>query len=142
MKRLLSTDLRKNYLDAWLLILRILTACFMLAGHGLPKFYKLMAGGEIKFGDPIGLGPTASLTLAVFAEAVCSTFILIGLGTRIAAIPLIMTMAVAAFIAHAGDPFGKKELPLLYLFTYVTLFILGSGKYSVDFLLGKRLKIK
>src|SRR5687768_3742038 len=110
MKRLIDIDLRRNYLDVWLLILRILVASFMLS-HGLPKFYKLMAGGEIEFRDPIGLGPAASLTLTAFAEAVCSTFILIGLGTRIAVIPLIITMAVVSFIVHGEDPFAKKELP-------------------------------
>ncbi len=138
MRRTLKTGFQQNHLDLWLLVLRILVAAFMLT-HGLPKFYKLMAGGEIKFGDPIGLGPATSLSLAVFAEVICSTFIFIGLGTRLATIPLIVTMLIAAFVAHADDPFGRKELPLLYISVYITLIILGSGKYSVDYLLGKRL---
>lgn len=141
MKKILFTDLHRNYLDLWILLLRVLAACFMLT-HGLPKFYKLIAGGAIEFRDPIGLGPELSLILTVFAEAVCSSFILIGLGTRIAVIPLIIAMSVIAFIVHGDDPFGKKELPLLYLFTFITLFILGSGKYSVDYLVGKRFAIK
>lgn len=103
--------------------------------HGFPKFYKLMAGGEVQFRDVLGMGPAVSLSLAVFAEVICSTFVLVGLGTRLATIPLIITMLTAAFVAHADDPFGKKELPLLYLFIYITVLILGSGKYSIDFLL-------
>ena len=141
MRNLFRTDFSQVNLDLWLLLLRILVAAFMLT-HGLPKFYKLIADEEVKFGDPIGFGPTASLVLAAFAEIVCSTFILIGLGTRIATVPLIITMTVAAFISHADDPFNKKELSLLYLFTYITLLILGSGKYSLDLLLSKRITFK
>lgn len=41
-------------------------------------------------------------------------------------------MLVVAFIVHAGDGFGKQELPLIYATTYVILGIAGAGKYSVD----------
>ena len=137
MRKLLATDLNGNLINIWLLLLRVLVACFMFT-HGLPKFFKLMEGGEIKFGDPIGIGPGASLVLTVFAEVICSTFVLIGLATRFAVIPLIVTMLVAAIIAHAEDPFRDKEMAFLYLFVYITLMILGSGKYSVDYLLNKK----
>lgn len=137
MKRSFDTTFSQNKLDLWLLLLRALVTAFMLT-HGLPKFYRLMTG-NFEFSDPLGIGEPATLILAVFAEVVCSTFIFIGLGTRIAAVPLIATMLVAAFISNWNDPFGKKELPLLYLFIYVTLLILGSGRYSLDFVLTKRL---
>jgi putative oxidoreductase len=136
MKRTFQTEFNQNRLDVWLLLLRILVAGFMLT-HGLPKFYMLMSG-DFEFADPIGIGEAATLFLAVLAEVICSTFIFIGLGTRLATVPLLATMLVAAFISNWNDPFGKKELPLLYLFIYMTLLILGSGKYSIDFLLTKR----
>ena len=137
MKRSFDTTFSQNKLDLWLLLLRALVTAFMLT-HGLPKFYRLMTG-NFEFSDPLGIGEPATLILAVFAEVVCSTLIFIGLGTRIAAVPLIATMLVAAFISNWNDPFGKKELPLLYLFIYVTLLILGSGRYSLDFVLTKGL---
>lgn len=107
--------------------------------HGLPKFYKLMAGGEIQFREVFGMSAAVSLSLAVFAEVICSTFVFVGLATRAATIPLIITMLTAAFIAHADDPFGKKELPLMYSLIYITILILGSGKYSIDYLLTRPL---
>lgn len=137
MRRSFHTSFDQNRLDVWLLVLRVLVAAFMMT-HGLPKFFRLMEG-SLEFSDPIGIGEPATLVLAVFTEVVCSTFILIGLGTRIAAVPLIATMLVAAFISNWNDPFGKKELPLLYLFIYTTLLIVGSGKYSIDYLLSKRI---
>jgi putative oxidoreductase len=141
MKRTLKTGFNIDHLDAWLLLLRILVATFMFT-HGLPKFFKLMAGGEIQFREVFGMSAAFSLTLAVFAEVVCSTFVLIGLATRVATIPLIVTMLTAAFVAHGNDPFAKKELPLLYLFIYITITILGAGKYSIDYLLTRPLIVK
>jgi putative oxidoreductase len=41
-------------------------------------------------------------------------------------------MAVAAFIAHAADPFGTKEKPLLFLVIFIVLLLTGGGKYSLD----------
>jgi len=137
MKRLLQIGAREEYVNILLLILRIAIAAFMLT-HGSPKLGRLLAGGEIQFGDPIGLGPLPSLILVVFAEFVCSILIGIGLGTRLATIPLMITMIVAGFVAHSADPFGRKEIALLYLLYYIALFVLGSGKYSIDYLLTRK----
>ncbi len=134
MKRLFQTGTKEEYLNILVLLLRISIAAFMIT-HGWPKLSKLMAGGEIQFGDPIGLGPGISLILTVFAEFFCSILLAIGLGTRLATIPLMITMLVAAFIAHGADPFRQKEVALLYLLIYLTLFVTGSRKYSIDYLL-------
>jgi len=63
---------------------------------------------------------------------ICAILLVLGLGTRLATIPLIVTMAVAAFITHGADPFARKELALFYLAAYFVLLINGSGKYSFD----------
>jgi putative oxidoreductase len=135
-KAIFHTGTREKYLDIMVLVLRISVAAFMIT-HGWPKLSKLLAGGEIQFGDPIGLGPVLSLILVVFAEFFCSILIGIGLGTRLATIPLIFTMFVAAFVAHADDPFRQKEMALLYILIYLTLLVVGSRKYSIDYLLKK-----
>jgi len=137
MKRLFQTGTSDEYLNILVLILRISLAAFMLT-HGLPKLTKLLEGGEIQFGNPIGLGSSLSLILVVFAEFFCSILIGIGLGTRLAAIPLMITMLVAAFISHGADPFRRKEVALLYLLFYLALFIIGSRKYSIDYLLTRK----
>ena len=103
--------------------------------HGLPKLARFTSGEAIKFADPFGISPAITLGLAVFAEVGCSIFIILGLGTRLASIPLMITMAVAAFYAHAEDPFGTKEKPLLFLLIFLMLFVFGSGRYSIDHLM-------
>ena len=134
MKRIFQTGTNEEYLNILVLVLRICIAAFMLT-HGWPKLSRLFAGGEIQFGDPLGLGPALSLVLVVFAEFLCSILIGIGLGTRLATIPLMFTMLVAAFIAHGPDPFGRKETALMYFLFYLTLLVTGSRKYSIDYLI-------
>lgn len=119
------------------LFMRISIAALMIR-HGLPKLNNLFSAGEIQFGDPIGIGPAASLILVVFAEFFCSILIGIGLGSRLAAIPLMINMFVAALIAHGPDPFPRKELGLLYLLFYLVIFVTGSRKYSLDYLLTRK----
>lgn len=118
-------------IDFVLLLLRLVVGGFMLT-HGIGKFEKLFSGEPITFPDPIGVGPTASLALVVFSEVFCSLFLIFGIATRLSSIPLIITMLVAAFIAHAADGFGKQELPLLYTVIYIVLVISGSGRIAFD----------
>lgn len=100
--------------------------------HGAGKFSKLFGDAPIKFADPLGVGVTASLALAVFAEVFCSVLLILGLTTRLAAIPLLITMLVIAFVVHANDGFGKQELPLLYSIIYLSIAITGAGVISID----------
>ncbi|MBN8572095.1 MAG: DoxX family protein [Ignavibacteria bacterium] len=93
---------------------------------------KFFSTGDITFSDPLGVGTIPSLMMAIFAEVFCSILVILGLGTRIAVIPLIITMLVAVVLVHANDPFGKKELGLMYLTIYMFLIVVGSGKYSLD----------
>lgn len=139
MRNTYSTILDLRKVDIGLVIFRIGISCLMLT-HGIPKLIRFFGSEEIAFGDPIGLGMMTSFTLAVFAEFLCSILIIVGLGTRLAAIPLMITMLVAALIVHWPDGFGRQELPLLYFFGYLLLFFTGSGKYSLDhyFLLSKK----
>ena len=133
----LTDNLTRNFNDLGLLALRLGIAGLMLT-HGVPKLQKLVAGGEIQFPDPIGLGATASLALAVFGEVVAPAFLIVGFLTRWAAIPAAATMAVAAFVVHWKDPLADKELALLYLVGFAVLFLTGAGHDSIDGLRVKR----
>jgi putative oxidoreductase len=132
MKNTYTTNLELAKIDLGLLILRIGAAGLMLT-HGYPKLIELFGNEEIAFADPFGVGMSTTLALAVFAEFICSILVILGLGTRIAVIPLIITMFTAAFIIHASDPFQRKEMALIYLIIFTVLLITGAGKYSLDF---------
>ena len=113
--------------DLALLILRLGMAGPMMP-HGWSKLNKVLAG-NFNFADPIGIGEGPSLMLATFSEFLCSILIILGVRARLASIPLAFTMLVAAFITHFDDPWGKKELPVVYLVGFTALALMGGGKY-------------
>ena len=116
--------------DVGLAFFRISISAMMLT-HGLPKFQKLIAG-DFEFGDPLGIGAAPSLFLAVIGEFICPILVIIGYKTRLASIPTAITMLVAAFIVHTADPFGSKEKAFLYVVAFITIALLGPGKFSID----------
>jgi putative oxidoreductase len=125
--------------DVGLLILRVSTGLMMALAHGAGKIQRLLAGGELQFADPIGIGVGPSLLLAGTAEFFCALALVLGLMTRLVTIPLIVTMAVAAFVVHANDPFQKQEFALLYLVPFLTLLLTGPGRFSIDEALKRRI---
>ena len=131
MKKILSVTHNTKNIDIVLLVIRIVISFLMLT-HGIPKLIMLINGGTIEFPNVLGMGPELSLILAVFAEVFCSMLVLVGLGTRLAVIPLIITMLVASLIIHSSDPFSVKELSLHYLLIYGLLLFSGSGRFSID----------
>jgi putative oxidoreductase len=136
-----ATPTRRDWLtSAGLLVLRLSTAGMMIGAHGWPKLSTFSEKVDT-WADPIGLGSATSLVLAVFAEFFCSILLALGLATRLAAVPLLCTMLVAALVVHADDPWGKKEFALLYAFPFITLILTGAGLISLDELI-KRMYLK
>ena len=130
MKLLERLDAKAQRLDLGLLLLRLASGGLMMV-HGAQKASQWSTMSE-GFPDPFGVGHAASLALAIFAELFCALLVVLGAFTRLALVPLMTTMVVAAFIIHGADPWAKKELAIFYLSVYVALFFAGPGRYSVD----------
>jgi putative oxidoreductase len=125
-----------------LLVLRLVAGAYLIC-HGWGKLHSLLDGKMGAIGDPIGLGKGVSLVLVVFAEVVCAGLVILGLATRLAAIPVVIAMSVAAFVVHAQHPWvmgggPSKEPALLYLAVYAALFFTGAGKFSLDAVFWRR----
>ncbi|MGO3181732.1 MAG: DoxX family protein [Aequorivita sp.] len=103
----------------------------MILTHGIPKLMQLVSG-DFSFADPIGIGAPATLVLAVLCEVLFPALIIIGYKTRLATIPVIATMLIAVFVHHADDALGIKEKAILYAIGFITIALLGAGRYSVD----------
>ncbi|ACU07785.1 hypothetical protein FIC_01337 [Flavobacteriaceae bacterium 3519-10] len=132
-----STRSNAAIIDIVVLVVRIFVGFAMLS-HGFPKLQQLLSGEEIKFYEFLFFSAKTTLILTVFAEFVCSIFIILGLFTRFAVFFLIITMAVAGLLVHSADPFEKREMSLLYLSIYLMLFAFGPGRYSVDSMITRR----
>lgn len=122
--------------DWGLLVLRLVVGIFMMT-HGWGKLSNFAEMSQ-QFPPMLGLSSPVALSLIIFAEFFCSIALIFGLLTRLAVIPLIIGMSVAAFVAHAGDPFGVREMSLLYLGIYVAFVLTGPGKIALDSLIYKR----
>ncbi|MER3498382.1 MAG: DoxX family protein [Chitinophagaceae bacterium] len=135
MKQFFSTQ--PLHTDAAALLMRFILGGLFFFVHGWQKIDNYQQILPM-FGDIIGIGSKLSFHLVIFAEFFCGLFVLVSLLTRLTVIPIFITMAVAFFIAHAKDDFQTKNLPFVYLLLTILVFILGSGKYSVDYFLFSR----
>jgi putative oxidoreductase len=122
--------------DAGLLILRLGLAAILLF-HGI---YKVTHGvGWIA--GPLGrVGLPAFLAYGVYiAEILAPVLLIIGLWTRIAALVVAFSMAMAIFLARSGDvmkvnPMGGGwaiELEMMLLVAAIALALAGGGRYSI-----------
>lgn len=117
----------------------VLGVVFIQSGWGklsdLKSTTEAFAGWHIPF-------PHFNAVLASCTEFFGGCLVLVGLGTRLAAVPLIVVMAVA--IASAKWPkiedwtdfFGFDEVAYAVMFLW--LAVQGAGKVSLDYVIGKR----
>jgi putative oxidoreductase len=121
-----------------LLVGRLMFGLIMAFAHGMGKVPppQGLIDGVTAMGLPL---PGFMAWAAGLAEFAGGLLIAVGLFTRPAAFLWLITMGVAAFVAHGADPLQKKELALLYLAFSVVLMGLGGGKFSLDHLLDRKL---
>lgn len=108
----------------------------MIPHHGYAKLVEF-AERKGQFMSFMGLGSTMSFSLVIFAEFFCSLFLIVGLFTRLATIPLLITVLVIMSV-HNWEFFGKHELASAFFIGYLAIFLLGPGKFSLDYLFFKR----
>jgi putative oxidoreductase len=135
MRKLFSTKYNAGAYSTALLILR-LGFGILMAHHGYGKLthYNEMQSQFMSF---MGLSPSITLGLVIFAEFFCALLVTMGLFTRLACIPLIISTGYTLSQVHQWDVFGKGELAILYLIAFVTLLFTGPGKVSVDNMISK-----
>lgn len=136
MKRLLSTACSETSFNIAVFIVRVTFGLMLLLNHGIDKLKRF---GEMQhsFFDPFHLGHAPSLMLVLFAEVFCVVFVILGLFTRLMVIPIVISFLVAVFLFHRGQPVAKFEPAVLYLAGFFSIFLMGSGKYSIDGAMGK-----
>ncbi|HTD92715.1 MAG TPA: DoxX family protein [Chitinophagaceae bacterium] len=135
MKKLFSIKYSDNGISFATLVMRVVFGGLMIP-HGYSKLMHF-SSMSTKMIDPFHIGQPTSLALSLFAEFFCAVFIIMGLFTRLACIPLIINMSVALFVAHHGDAFGVGDKAALFLGAFVTLLFTGPGKISLDRFIGK-----
>jgi putative oxidoreductase len=136
MKKIFAPGKDSTMTSIGLLALRLWLGLTMLLHHGLDKVNNFNQMAPMFF-DPFHIGHQASLGLVVFAEAIGSLLLAMGLLTRFAALTLVIDMTVAFFMVHKEALSGPRggELAFIYLAGFVALLLAGGGKFSLDTLL-------
>ncbi len=135
MKKLLSISCSDWAFNLAMLILRVTSGVLMIP-HGYTKLVQFPEKHST-FMNFLGMGSTISLSLVIFAEFFCSMFIVLGLFTRLAAIPLVISMSVALFKVSHGDIFNDGLHAGLFLLCFLVILLCGPGKVSIDGLINK-----
>jgi putative oxidoreductase len=145
----------------WTILIRLAVGLVVFFPEGIQKliFPDILGAGRFaKIGIPYSevMGPFVGVV-----ELVCGALIIVGLFTRLATIPLIVTMIVALIatklpilLEHGFGPFSLPDFKrygfwsaqhearadLTMLFGCLYLFIVGSGRWSLDWLLERNVE--
>jgi putative oxidoreductase len=129
-------------LDWLALVAGRLAVGLVFASTGWGKIHNIEKVTEffVSLGIP---APGFHAVLVGYSELVCGSLLVIGLLSRFATVPLIVSMIVAIITAKGADIHGILDLAGQEEFTYlVVLFmvaILGPGRAAVDALIARRL---
>lgn len=135
MKKMFSVSYSGWAFNLALLILRVGTGVLMM-NHGYDKLVHFQKYSS-SFMNFLGMSGSVSLALVVFAEFFCSIFLILGLFTRLATIPLIIDMAVAVAEAHDMKIFSEGEHAAIFFLVFVAILLVGPGRVSVDGMINK-----
>ncbi|HJV77494.1 MAG TPA: DoxX family protein [Paludibacter sp.] len=148
-KQFLATDQQ-----SWSLLVSRLALGIVILPHGMQKALGLFGGygfsGTVGFFHSMGM-PYLIGALVILAEFVGSIGVLLGFGTRFMAFSILLTMSGAAVLGgHINNGFFMNwfgmqkgegiEYFILVIGLALALLISGSGKFSFDNLISKKLK--
>lgn len=118
-------------------LLRVFAGLSIMLAHGfgkMPPSDKLIET-TAKLGFPM---PSVFAWAASLSEFAGGALLALGLLTRVSGFFIAFTMTVAVLGVHLNDPFGKKELGLLYLFIALLFMFKGANDWSLDAVLRKK----
>jgi putative oxidoreductase len=130
-------------LDGLALLVARLTVGLEFTSTGWGKVHNI--DKVIAFFGELGIpAPAFQARLASFTELVCGSLLVVGLGSRLAACPLVVTMVVAILTAKRDELHGVTDLVGFVEWTYIALLalvaVMGPGAISLDALLGRSLR--
>jgi len=127
--------------DLGLLLIRVIIGALMaFIGYEKLIHFEEMANSDFwaKNVSFLGMKGAIPLALTIFAEFLCSIFLIVGLFTRVSSFFLLFCMAYIFLVIFPGSILDKGEhgyefnTAFTYFMIYLGLFFTGPGKYSLD----------
>lgn len=120
--------------DLGLMIFRVFAGLSLAYAHGRDK----LPPGDAFVARVTSFGfPAEVAWLTTLTELIGGIMLAAGLATRPVALAMVINFSVAGFMAHAADPYARKELAFMFLAASVMFLLVGAGRFSIDRLLKK-----
>jgi putative oxidoreductase len=120
-----------------MLFFRILVSAEIMAAHGLKKVGVGVAEAE-HIPNPLHLPEQLNNYMAIASNLIFPVFVILGLFTRLAVLPVLAVTLTGYFILHWNDPLLEKDMPFMYSVSFLLIAVLGPGKYSFDHFIHRR----
>lgn len=119
-------------------ILRLFTG-LAFTYHGYQKLFVMPTGAFTEISKSAGMSEASILPPFVgLVEFSGGLLLLVGLLTRISAFGLFIIMLTGILTVHSGQPFAKRELPMVYMFIMLMFMLKGAGDFSIDNMLSQK----
>lgn len=129
----------KSRFDLSMLLFRIVISLQLMIAHGLKKIGAGVAEAE-KVPNPLQLPEIFNQYFAIAANLFFPVLVIVGLLTRLAVLPVLAVTLTGYFVVHWNDSLLEKDMPFMYSVVFLLLLLIGPGKYSLDYLINKKLR--
>jgi putative oxidoreductase len=132
-------------MQGWgLMLLRVVVGIVFLV-HGFQKLFFMGFGGVAGMMEGLGVpAPVLFAVILTLVEVLGGLALILGLFTRVAAVPLAIDMLVATLMVHLPNGFsaanGGYEFTLVLLVASLALAVAGPGEAALDRMLATRMK--
>jgi len=123
--------------DIVLLVFRVLLSAELMYAHGLKKLGIGIAEAE-QVPNPLQLPELWNSFFAISANLFFPVLVMLGLFTRLTVLPILAVTLTGYFVLHFHDAPLIKDTPFMYSLSYLLIFFLGAGKYSLDHYINRK----
>lgn len=132
------TGLTGNLQHVALLMFRGFVSLELIIVHGFKKIGIGVETSEI-IPNPLGLPEHLNGFFAIAANIVFPIFVIFGLLTRLATLPILAVTLTGYFVLHANDTLLVRDVPFMYSVVFLFILVIGPGKFSIDALIHKHI---
>jgi putative oxidoreductase len=125
-----------NYFHLTMFLFRVIVSLELIIVHGLKKTGIGASEAEL-IPNPLHISQHLNEYFVIGVNLIAPVFIIIGLLTRLAIIPVLAVILTGLFVLPWNDALLVNDVPFIYSAVFLLILILGPGKYSIDYFINK-----